>query len=227
MTIAEEDYLKMILKLELAQGKVKSKISTNQVAEVMQTKPSSVTDMIKRLEGKSLVDYKKYMGVNLTDQGRKLAFKLIRKHRLWETFLVEKLGFSWGNVHAVAEQLEHVHSDELLDRLDKFLGFPAVDPHGEPIPDDQGKLSDLDADLMAKVKVGKNYILLGIKDPTSALLSFLDKISLGIGSKIYVRGIEPYNGSIEIETGDEIRFLTSDIANQLLVKENEKDNNEY
>jgi len=225
MTIAEEDYLKIILKLELAQGEVKSKVSTNQVSEVMQTKPSSVTDMIKRLQEKSLVDYKKYKGVNLTDQGKKLALKLIRQHRLWETFLVEKLGFSWGAVHEVAEQLEHVHSDELLGRLDEFLEFPTVDPHGEPIPDDQGKLSDLDADLMAKVKGGGNYLLLGIKDPTSALLSFLDKISLRIGSKIYVRGVESYNGSIEIEIGDEIRFITSDIANQLLVKEDEKDNN--
>ncbi len=224
MTIAEEDYLKAILKLKLVRGESNTRITTNQIAEMMQTKPSSVTDMLKRLEEKSLVDYKKYKGVKLTSKGKRLSMKLVRKHRLWETFLVEKLGFSWRTVHPVAEQLEHVHSDELLKRLDEFLGHPVVDPHGELIPNGEGKLSVRNGELMSTVKAGANYTLVGINNPTDALLNFLDKIALGIGSKFYVKNIETYNGSIEIEMEGNPRFLTFDVVNQLLVKADEDRN---
>ncbi len=225
MTIAEEDYLKVILKLELAQEELHARVTTNQVAEVIQTKPSSVTDMLKRLKEKSLVDYIKYKGIKLTGAGRKQALCLIRRHRLWETFLVEKLGLSWKTVHPVAEQLEHVHSDELLERLDEFLGHPAFDPHGEPIPNGEGKLPGCDGELMTTVKAGKNYTFMGIKEPTDTLLSYLDKIKLNIGSIFHVQDVEAYNGSVELEMGGKVCFLTYDVANKLVVKVNEKHEN--
>ena len=131
MTLSEEDYIKAIYHLGMVSNKT---VSTNAVADQMETKPSSVTDMVKKLSDKGLVNYKRYKGVSLTELGKKTALSIVRKHRLWEVFLVEKLNFSWDEVHDVAEQLEHIKSDKLVDRLDKHLGYPQVDPHGDPIP---------------------------------------------------------------------------------------------
>ena len=136
LTLSEENYLKAIYHLELNSVK---EISTNAIAEKMETKASSVTDMIKKLSEKKLIIYKKYQGVKITDFGKKTAANIVRNHRLWEFFLVDKLNFSWDEVHEVAEQLEHIKSPKLIDELDAFLGFPKQDPHGDPIPDKNGK----------------------------------------------------------------------------------------
>ncbi|MDZ7612318.1 MAG: metal-dependent transcriptional regulator [Flavobacteriaceae bacterium] len=135
---SEENYLKAIYALQCDQG---SPISTNLISEKICTKASSVTDMLKKLSAKNLVDYQKYQGVFLTDQGMKHALKVLRKHRLWEFFLVEKLNYKWEEVHVIAEQLEHINSESLVDNLDAFLGYPKFDPHGDPIPDKNGILS--------------------------------------------------------------------------------------
>ncbi|HIE45471.1 MAG TPA: metal-dependent transcriptional regulator, partial [Flavobacteriaceae bacterium] len=131
-SITEENYLKAIFSLESNSGTV---ISTNHIAKKLETKASSVTDMIKKLALKNLLVYTKYKGVSLSSQGRKIATSIVRKHRLWETFLVDKLGFNWDEVHDIAEQLEHIKSDKLILKLDSYLEYPQSDPHGDPIPD--------------------------------------------------------------------------------------------
>ncbi|MCK7557036.1 metal-dependent transcriptional regulator [Chitinophaga sedimenti] len=137
LTIAEENYVKSIFKLQEGQESV----STNAIAYELDTKPASVTDMAKKLKEKKLIDYEKYHGITLTADGRKIALQIIRRHRLWECFLVDKLAFSWEEVHELAEELEHVRSEKLTSRLSDFLGNPTTDPHGDPIPDAQGKMN--------------------------------------------------------------------------------------
>ena len=136
MTFSEENYLKTIYHLTTS---LSTEISTNAIAEMMETKASSVTDMLKKLAEKDLVHYKKYQGVFLTPKGKLAAKMIVRKHRLWEVFLVEKLDFSWDEVHEVAEQLEHIQSKKLIDKLDQFLEYPSIDPHGDPIPNAKGE----------------------------------------------------------------------------------------
>ena len=137
MTFSEENYLKTIYHLTTASD---AEVSTNAIAEKMETKASSVTDMLKKLAEKGLINYKKYQGVSLTQDGKLAAKMSVRKHRLWEVFLVEKLGFSWDEVHDIAEQLEHIKSEKLINKLDDFLDNPTEDPHGDPIPDREGRI---------------------------------------------------------------------------------------
>jgi len=177
-TLSEENYLKAIFHLE---RKYPSGVSTNALAEEMETKASSVTDMIKKLSDKDLVNYKKYQGVKLSKSGKHTAVSVIRKHRLWEVFLVEKLGFAWDEVHDVAEQLEHIQSEKLIQELDKFLGFPKQDPHGDPIPDAQGNFSVFNKALLADLDKGDSGICVGLKDSSPAFLQFLDKYNIALG----------------------------------------------
>ena len=158
---SEENYLKAIFHLTTAE---KKGISTNAIAEKLATKPSSDTDMIRKLSDKKVVSYKKYYGVSLTNSGRKIAANIVRKHRLWEVFLVEKLHFSWDEVHDVAEQLEHIQSPKLIQQLDHFLGFPTQDPHGDPIPDENGKITDRTDVMLASLDVNESCLLMGVKD---------------------------------------------------------------
>ncbi|MGQ3086289.1 metal-dependent transcriptional regulator, partial [Flavobacterium sp.] len=181
MTYSEENYLKVIYHLSTTSGKG---ISTNAIANVMESKPSSVTDMVQKLADKELVNYKKYQGVELTDKGRFTALMIVRKHRLWEVFLVEKLNFSWDEVHDVAEQLEHIKSEKLTDKLDEFLDFPTEDPHGDPIPDRNGKIAKVDKKLLSEMVVGKKVICVGVKDSSPPFLQYLDKQQIALGSSI-------------------------------------------
>src|SRR5215204_5861291 len=137
LSFTEENYLKTIYRL--SDGGTES-VATNSIAEAMNTKAASVTDMIKKLSGKNLISYEKYYGVKITKAGRSAALSVVRKHRLWETFLVEKLNFNWDEVHDVAEQLEHIQSPLLIEKLDEFLSHPIADPHGHAIPDKNGKI---------------------------------------------------------------------------------------
>ena len=159
-TLSEENYLKTIYHLGLNS---EIGVSTNEIAKKMQTKASSVTDMIKKLSDKNLVVYKKYKGVRITDFGRNTAANIVRKHRLWEVFLVEKLNFSWDEVHEVAEQLEHIKSPKLINELDALLGFPKQDPHGDPIPDKEGNYYPLEKKLLATLGIGEKGICVGCK----------------------------------------------------------------
>ena len=182
-TLAEENYLKEIYHLS-ASGK--TEVPTNAIAERLKTTPASVTDMIKKLSQKGLIVYKKYQGVNISPAGEVHALKIIRKHRLWETFLVEKLSFTWDEVHEVAEQLEHIQSSLLVERLDKFLGHPEYDPHGEPIPSATGELKNKEKVLLANMQAGQQGKVTAVEDSDTSFLQYLDKIGVAIGATLKV-----------------------------------------
>ena len=213
---AEENYIKAIYTLEATS---KGEISTNLIAEKMQTKASSVTDMIKKLSEKELVDYKKYHGTQLSAKGKKIAVSVIRKHRLWETFLVNKLNFSWDEVHDVAEQLEHIKSESLIDNLDAFLEYPTVDPHGDPIPDKDGYIYKQKKVKLSSLSPQDETILLGVKDSSDTFLKYLNKKNIAIGSAIKILGIELYDKSMEISINANQILITNEVAQNLLVKE--------
>ncbi len=213
---AEENYLKAIYALESELAKV---ISTNLIAEKMQTKASSVTDMLKKLSDKELVDYKKYQGVQLSTKGRKIATSIGRKHRLWECFLVDKLNFSWDEVHDIAEQLEHIQSETLVDNLDAFLEFPSYDPHGDPIPDKNGYVYKRKKVALSTLNPQDETVLLGVKDSSDAFLKYLNKKNIAIGNTIKVQSIEWFDKSMEITINNQLISITEQVAKNLLVKE--------
>ena len=215
-TLAEENYLKAIYHLESTS---KKGISTNAIAKRLRTKASSVTDMIKKLSEKKVVDYKKYQGVSLTDVGKKEAAGIIRKHRLWEVFLVKKLNFSWDEVHDVAEQLEHIKSQKLIDELDAFLGFPKSDPHGDPIPDKNGNITIRKKVKLSKLKPQEESILLSVKDSSDDFLRYLDKKEIAIGNAIKILAIEPFDRSMQVLVNKKELLITNEVAENLLVKE--------
>ncbi|WBU87873.1 metal-dependent transcriptional regulator [Cellulophaga omnivescoria] len=215
MTHSEENYLKAIF--HIGKGGVND-ISTNAIAEQMETKPSSVTDMIKKLSEKNLVNYKKYKGVSLTDAGKSTALSIIRKHRLWEVFLVEKLDFSWDEVHEVAEQLEHIKSEKLIDKLDKLLDFPKYDPHGDPIPDKNGNFKVIDKKLLSELSVNDKGICVGVKDSSSQFLKFLDKNKIALGDVIEVTDKEDFDGSFQLKINANSFNVSNQIASNLFVQ---------
>ncbi len=215
MTHSEENYLKVIYHLSQQTGKG---VSTNAIAGVMESKPSSVTDMIQKLADKGLANYVKYQGVQLTEAGTFAALMIVRKHRLWELFLVEKLGFSWDEVHDVAEQLEHIKSDKLINKLDEFLGFPTEDPHGDPIPDVQGNIASVEKKLLSEINVGKKVLCVGVKDSSAPFLQYLDKQQIALGAVIEVLGREDFDFSVNIKIKDRELTVSNKIAGNLFVK---------
>jgi DtxR family Mn-dependent transcriptional regulator len=214
-TFSEENYLKAIFHLEQSYP---SGVSTNALAEEMETKASSVTDMIKKLSEKKLVNYKKYQGVKLSKSGKETAISVIRKHRLWEVFLVEKLNFSWDEVHEVAEQLEHIKSEKLIRELDKFLGFPTRDPHGDPIPDAQGDFKVLNKTVLSDLKKGESGIFVGVKDSSATFLQFLDKRNIALGSEIKIIDKEPFDQSVLIKLNEEELRVSNLISGNIYIK---------
>lgn len=218
MTRSEENYLKTIF--HLGGGDSKS-ITTNAIAEQMETKPSSVTDMAKKLSEKGLVDYVRYQGISLTDAGVKTALSIIRKHRLWEVFLVEKLDFTWDEVHEVAEQLEHIKSEKLVDKIDELLDFPKYDPHGDPIPTKDGKFQERDEKLLSEMPINSKGICVGVKDSSVPFLKFLDKNKIALGNTITIMDKEDFDHSLRIRMeGKEMR-ISHQIASNLYVKKND------
>lgn len=212
---SEENYLKAIFHLTTAE---KKGISTNAIAEKLATKPSSVTDMIRKLSDKKVVSYKKYYGVALTNSGRKIAANIVRKHRLWEVFLVEKLNFSWDEVHDVAEQLEHIQSPKLIQQLDNFLGFPTQDPHGDPIPDKDGNLKIIEKRLLSALGKNESGICIGVDDSSSEFLQFLDKRGITLGKQIKVLEKEAFDDSLIIEINQQKMTISKKIANNLYIQ---------
>ncbi|MBC8767380.1 metal-dependent transcriptional regulator [Arenibacter sp. BSSL-BM3] len=219
MTRSEENYIKTIFHLG---RKGTQEVATNAIAELMETKPSSVTDMIKKLSEKNLVNYKRYQGVSLTSLGTKTALGIIRKHRLWEVFLVEKLDFSWDEVHEVAEQLEHIKSDKLIDSLDRLLAFPKFDPHGDPIPDKNGGFKERDRDLLSEVPINTVGVCVGVKDSSATFLKFLDKNGIALGNQIRVKEREEFDGSLNIEIDGRNLQISHVIAANLYIKTNDE-----
>ena len=216
LTQTEENYLKAIY--HLSENGVDT-VSTTSLSESMATKPATVTDMVRKLSDKRLIHYERYKGVNITDAGKELALNIIRKHRLWEVFLVDKLQFNWDEVHEIAEQLEHVRSPLLVDKLDAYLGHPKVDPHGDPIPDKNGKFQAGPTLMLSEVEVNYTGIFVNVTDDSSALLQHLDKVGLQLGDKIQVIEKTEFDGSIKIrkEDGKEI-FFSAHISSLLALR---------
>ena len=215
-TSSEENYLKAIYHL----GTLSEKgVNTNAIAKKLTTKASSVTDMIKKLAEKDVLVYKKYQGVTLTDSGKKTAALIIRKHRLWEVFLVEKLNFNWDEVHDVAEQLEHIRSPKLINEIDALLGFPTVDPHGDPIPDKEGNITVRKKVKLSSLKEEETSVLLGVNDSSDNFLKYLNKKNIAIGNSIKVVHVEPFDKSILVSINNNQLQITNEVAENLWVKE--------
>lgn len=213
-TKSEEDYLKCLYHLQ--QGK--KSVSTNEIANYLSMKPSSVSDMLKKLAEKKCVNYLKYKGSLLTKKGELIALSIIRKHRLWETFLVNKLGFSWSKVHNIAEQLEHVNSEELIDKLDYFLEYPQIDPHGDPIPQKNGTIAKLNQKLLSELKHGEEGVITGIKKGTPSLLNFLDQKNIKLGDQIQLISILEFDQSAEVIIHKKTINLSEKICSNLLIE---------
>lgn len=215
MTFSEENYLKAIYHLTTSS---EAEVSTNAIAEMMETKASSVTDMLKKLSEKDLINYKKYQGVSLTENGKLAAKMIVRKHRLWEVFLVDKLDFSWDEVHDIAEQLEHIKSEQLINKLDDFLGNPTEDPHGDPIPDAQGRIIKVEKQLLSELNEKQVGICVGVKDTSSEFLKYLDKQGIALGSKIECVSKESFDLSLKIKVNERELTISNKIASNLFVK---------
>ncbi|WNH08517.1 metal-dependent transcriptional regulator [Thalassobellus suaedae] len=212
VSLSEENYLKAIYQLG-QQGSLA--VSTNAIAKKIESKASSVTDMIKKLAEKDLANYVKYQGVSLTEKGRMAAALVIRKHRLWEVFLVEKLNFSWDEVHDVAEQLEHIKSLKLVNELDDFLGNPTHDPHGDPIPDKDGNYAPVKSVNILDLETGKEGVLALVKNSSDVFLKYLNKNNLALGDAIKVLDFEPFDNSLTIETKFKKMIISKEVAQNL------------
>ena len=215
MTSSEENYIKVIYHLSSSTPKG---VNTNAIAIVLNTKASSVTDMVKKLSEKNLVSHQKYYGVTLTETGLREAKMIVRKHRLWEVFLVEKLGFSWDEVHDIAEELEHIKSEKLTNKLDAFLGFPNTDPHGDPIPDQKGEIRKINKSLLSEVAHQKLFLCVGVKDSSVEFLQYLNKQKITLGSYIKVLEKESFDNSIVIELDGKELTISNKIATNLYVQ---------
>jgi DtxR family Mn-dependent transcriptional regulator len=211
----EENYLKIIYHLSQNHD---SAVQTNAIAEKMQTTAASVTDMIKKLAEKKLVDYKKYQGVNLSPVGRSAALNIVRRHRLWEVFLVEKLNFKWDEVHDIAEELEHINSAALIERLDAFLAFPKSDPHGDPIPDKNGAIDAPPFIKLNKLKPDDQGLIMGVSEHSSAFLKHLEKSGLTLGKKIKITEINDFDGSVELKLEKKGISVSREVAKHILIK---------
>lgn len=211
----EENYLKAIYKLFEDSNEA---VNTNSIAEVLNTKAASVTDMMKKLADKKLINYTKYQGVTLTKEGEKIALQIVRKHRLWEVFLVDKLNFKWDEVHDIAEELEHINSEELMDRLSDYLGNPRFDPHGDPIPTKGGSFAKNEFIQLSKLKVNDTGKISGVRDHSISFLQYLEKLNLVLGKAVTVVDKSEYDGSMQLSAeGGAIIYLSKEVSNNILV----------
>lgn len=213
-SFTEENYLKAIYHLSDGNNKA---VSTNQIAEMTSTKAASVTDMLKKLADKKLINYIKYQGVTLNESGIRAAVNIIRKHRLWEVFLVEKLGFKWDEVHDIAEELEHINSEHLINRLDDFLGNPATDPHGDPIPDRSGTIQHKKLVKISEMKQNDSGTISGVSEHSSVFLKLLEKLGLTLGTKITVTELIEFDGSIMLSAQTKELTISREVAKNILV----------
>jgi len=211
---SEENYLKTIFHLQTKDENV----STNELAEKLKSKPASITDMMKKLKTRKLVNYQPYQGFRLTPEGKKVALSIIRRHRLWEYFLAEKLKFSWDEVHEVAEQLEHVSSKKLIDKLDEYLGSPKFDPHGDPIPDTNGKMEKGKQISLQELPLNKTARICFIANQSGLLLEHLNEKKINIGASIAVKRKFSYDDSLEIKLDNKLMTISDQLAKNIFVK---------
>ena len=214
-TFTEENYLKAILSLSLIEEEL---VSTNSIATEMKTSAASVSDMLKKLQEKELIIYKKYKGVSLNKQGKSIAINIMRKHRLWETFLVKKLDFNWDEVHEVAEQLEHIKSEKLIDKLDSFLNYPKFDPHGEVIPTKEGTIPQTERVLLSEIEENTNGIVLGVTLDETSFLQYLNKLEIEIGTEIQIFDRIDFDKSVNISINNKKQNISNELAKHLLIK---------
>jgi len=212
----EENYLKALFHLT-TENASKPEAGTNELAATLQVKPATANDMLKKLKDKKLINYQKYGKISLTAAGRKHAIEIVRKHRLWETFLYEKLEFTWDEVHEVAEQLEHIHSPKLIEKLEQFLNYPEFDPHGDAIPNAKGELKMQARKTLAEVATGKTYKLIAVKDNSASFLQYVVKVGLGISSKIKVLSRQDFDGTLEIEVNNKKSIVSERFAQHIFV----------
>ncbi|MXV15920.1 metal-dependent transcriptional regulator [Hufsiella ginkgonis] len=215
-SLTEENYLKAIYHLSKEGNAL---VTTNNIADSVSTKASSVTDMLKKLADKNLIHYVKYQGVSLTGEGLQAALGIIRKHRLWEVFLVEKLNFKWDEVHDIAEELEHIRSEELVDRLQEFLGNPKSDPHGDLIPDKHGKFHKKELIRLSKMKVGDSGSISGVNEHSAGFLRYLEKTGLVLGKKVVIYEIIEFDSSVTLLVDNQEITVSRDVAKNILVYE--------
>jgi DtxR family Mn-dependent transcriptional regulator len=213
-TTSEENYLKAIFHLQTDEGKV----TTTALADKLQTKPASVTDMMKKLNGKKLLNYKPYYGFSLSAEGKRIALLVVRRHRLWEYFLSEKLKFGWNEVHPLAEDLEHVSSRELTDRLDAYLGFPRFDPHGDPIPDSKGRIKTLTSISLLQLPLHQTAAVCQVTNQTEELLELLQHKQIGIGTRLEVKKHFDFDHSLEIRVKQQTMTISEQLARNIFVK---------
>lgn len=215
LSYTEENYLKALLKLTFESGNEEA--GTNELAALLAVKPATVSDMLKKLKEKLLVDYEKYGKITLTAEGRKRGIDIVRKHRLWETFLFKKLEFNWDEVHEVAEQMEHIQSVKLVDKLDKFLDYPAFDPHGDPIPNNKGEFKIQFTKTLSEVEAGNSCKMVAVKDNSSQFLQYVVKVGLGINNVIKVLSKQEYDALMVIEVNCQQSSVSQKFAENIFV----------
>lgn len=214
-SISEENYLKTIFHIGF--DNQQSEVSTKEIAQLLEVKPASVNEMLKKLKEKSFVDYEKYGKIQLTETGRLKAINVIRNHRLWETFLYEKLEFTWDEVHEIAEELEHITSKKLINKLDKFLGFPEFDPHGDPIPNEKGDFKILSKKYLSEVEIGKTCKMVAVKDNSSPFLQYIVSLGLGLNNQIKVISRENFDGLTVIEINGKEKVVSQKFTDNVFV----------
>ena len=213
-SLTEENYLKAIFHLLDSENQV----TVNELSKFLQIKMPSVNSMMKKFADKNWVIYETYKPIRVTELGRKEAAIVVRKHRLTEMFLVEKMGFGWENVHEIAEQLEHVHSEDFFDKMDEILNFPKVDPHGEPIPDKDGIIITQNLKKLSECKINDMVILTSVTISTDDFLNYLNQRNLALGAEILIKNIEKFDGSMQIDFSDRTEVLSKMVCEKLLVK---------
>ena len=212
-TTSEENYLKAIFHLQGEDGTV----TTNELADKLQTRPASVTDMMKKLHSKKLLHYKPYYGFSLSPEGKKIAVHVIRRHRLWEFFLSEKLKFEWNEVHELAEELEHVSSRQLVDRLDEFLGFPQFDPHGDPIPDSKGRIRNINKIALIDLPLHRQAEVCQVTNQSDEMLELLNHKHISIGTRLEVKKHFEFDHSLEIKIKNTTFTISEQLAKNIFV----------
>jgi len=213
-SVSEENYIKAIYHLQQEVDRV----NTMLLASTVETKPASITDMLKKLKTKRLLDYKPYYGFKLSAEGNRVALGIIRRHRLWEFFLAEKLKFNWEEVHEMAEDLEHVSNKKLIDKLDAFLGYPKFDPHGDPIPDQDGKIQKEEHVLLSELKVKAQGRVTKIKSHSTKIMDLIAHQQMNIGSKITVKKVFEFDESMEILIDGKItKNISEQLANNIFI----------
>jgi DtxR family Mn-dependent transcriptional regulator len=219
LTLVEENYIKALLHLSSVDRSMieKEGVGTNDLAAYLEVKPSTVNEMLKRLKEKNLVNHEKYKQVTLTEHGEILALGIIRKHRLWETFLYNKLEFDWDEVHDVAEQLEHVQSEKLIEKIDKFLDYPKYDPHGDPIPNSKGIMPRRESTRLSMVPLNQCFEVLAVSDTSKTFLNYLEDLDIAIGVELRVIDKIVYDGSLKIDKKGNVITLSKKAADHILV----------